>query len=203
MTTAESSHPMQKCKLVFLGDQSVGKTSLISRFIYDTFDSAYQATISIDFVPKTMYLPERTVRMYLWDAAGRDRYRYLITSYIRECALAIVVYDTTNRESFETTSKWIEEMLRERHGDVVIMLVGNKIDLIEKRQVTTDEGEEQANKYNVMFMETSAKGGYNVNHLFERMANALPPVEKRDQDHLEKVALSSPADQTPFSKCVI
>jgi small GTP-binding protein len=83
-------------KLVFLGDQSTGKTSMISRFMYDTFDSAYKATIGIDFLSKTMYLDDKTIRMQIWDTAGQERFRSLIPSYIRDAAAVVVVYDITS-----------------------------------------------------------------------------------------------------------
>ncbi|CAO3609502.1 unnamed protein product [Cunninghamella blakesleeana] len=191
--TTEFSNPLRKYKLVFLGEQSVGKTSLITRFMYDTFDNTYQATIGIDFLSKTMYLSERTVRLQLWDTAGQERFRSLIPSYIRDSSVAVVVYDTTNRASFLNTAKWIEDVRAERGNEVIIVLVGNKTDLIEKREVTIDEGEQKAKEHNVMFIETSAKAGQNVKVLFKRIALALPGANGENPDdnkeQLEKVDL--------------
>ncbi|KAH8054516.1 hypothetical protein JL722_8867 [Aureococcus anophagefferens] len=96
--------PLAKYKLVFLGDQGVGKTCIINRFVYDSFDKNYQATIGIDFLSKTMYLEDRTVRLQLWDTAGQERFRSLIPSYIRDSSVAVVVYDTTARASFLDSS---------------------------------------------------------------------------------------------------
>ena len=159
-----SSAPLAKYKLVFLGDQSVGKTSIITRFMYDKFDNTYQATIGIDFLSKTMYLEDRTVRLQLWDTAGQERFRSLIPSYIRDSSVAIVVYDVSSRASFVSTVRWIEEVRSERHvDDVMIVLVGNKSDVMnEKRQVSIEEGDTKARELNVMFMETSAKAGFNI-----------------------------------------
>ncbi|MEJ1274157.1 RAB6A member RAS oncogene family [Cricetulus griseus] len=184
-------NPLRKFKLVFLGEQSVGKTSLITRFMYDSFDNTYQATIGIDFLSKTMYLEDRTIRLQLWDTAGQERFRSLIPSYIRDSAAAVVVYDITSQErfrslipsyirdstvavvvyditnvnSFQQTTKWIDDVRTERGSDVIIMLVGNKTDLADKRQVSIEEGERKAKELNVMFIETSAKAGYNVKQL--------------------------------------
>ncbi|XP_059680595.1 ras-related protein Rab-41 isoform X2 [Gavia stellata] len=158
----EFGNPLRKFKLVFLGEQSVGKTSLITRFMYDSFDNTYQATIGIDFLSKTMYLEDRTIRLQLWDTAGQERFRSLIPSYIRDSAVAVIVFDITNLNSFQQTSKWIDDVRTERGSDVIIMLVGNKTDLADKRQITTEEGEQRAKELNVMFIETSAKTGYNV-----------------------------------------
>ncbi|XP_074227218.1 ras-related protein Rab-6B isoform X2 [Camelus bactrianus] len=144
----------------------VGKTSLITRFMYDSFDNTYQATIGIDFLSKTMYLEDRTVRLQLWDTAGQERFRSLIPSYIRDSTVAVVVYDITNLNSFQQTSKWIDDVRTERGSDVIIMLVGNKTDLADKRQITIEEGEQRAKELSVMFIETSAKTGYNVKQVF-------------------------------------
>ncbi|CAD6189067.1 unnamed protein product [Caenorhabditis auriculariae] len=127
-----------------------------------------------------MYLEDRTVRLQLWDTAGQERFRSLIPSYIRDSTVAVVVYDITNANSFHQTSKWIDDVRTERGSDVIIMLVGNKTDLGDKRQVSTDEGERKAKELNVMFIETSAKAGYNVKQLFRRIAGALPGIIKDD-----------------------
>lgn len=169
--------PLAKYKLVFLGDQGVGKTSIITRFMYDSFDKNYQATIGIDFLSKTMYLEDRTVRLQLWDTAGQERFRSLIPSYIRDSSVAVVVYDITNRASFLNTSKWIEDVRNERGNDVIMVLVGNKTDASEKRQVSVEEGEDRASKEGIMFIETSAKAGFNIKSLFRKLATSLPGME--------------------------
>ncbi|KAG8948881.1 Ras- protein Rab-6B [Tulasnella sp. 424] len=173
-----ASGPLKRTKIVLLGDQSVGKTSLITRFMYDTFDNTYQATIGIDFLSKTMYLEDRTVRLQLWDTAGQERFRSLIPSYIRDSSVAIVVFDITNRASFLSTSKWIDDVKSERGNEVIIVLVGNKADLSDKRQVTLEEATAKATELNIMFMETSAKAGHNVKSLFKKIAMSLPGMEK-------------------------
>ncbi|CAM0871787.1 unnamed protein product [Alopecurus aequalis] len=168
---------LAKYKLVFLGDQAVGKTAIITRFMYDKFDATYQATIGIDFLSKTMYLEDRTIRLQLWDTAGQERFRSLIPSYIRDSSVAVIVYDVTNRQSFLNTSKWIDEVNTERGGDVLIILVGNKTDLVDQRQVPTDEGEAKAKEHGIKFIETSAKAGFNVKALFRTIATSLPGME--------------------------
>ncbi|KAF9265688.1 GTP binding protein [Marasmius fiardii PR-910] len=204
VTADFSSSPPKRTKIVLLGDQSVGKTSLITRFMYDTFDNTYQATIGIDFLSKTMYLEDRTVRLQLWDTAGQERFRSLIPSYIRDSSVAIVVFDITSasrlrdqlrmseralifrwdmidRQSFLSTSKWIDDVRSERGNDVIIVLVGNKADLSDKRQVTLEEATSTATGLNIMFMETSAKAGHNVKTLFKKIAMSLPGMEKEGQ----------------------
>ncbi|MCJ1333340.1 Ras- protein Rab-6B [Thelotrema lepadinum] len=193
---AAYSNPLKKFKLVFLGEQSVGKTSLITRFMYDSFDNMYQATIGIDFLSKvgpnllraapsyhtgwyadTMYLEDRTVRLQLWDTAGQERFRSLIPSYIRDSSVAVVVYDISSLKSFQNTRKWVDDVRGERGNDVIIVLVGNKTDLNDKREVTTQQGEEEAKRCGALFVETSAKVGANVKGLFRKIAQALPGME--------------------------
>lgn len=115
--------------------------------MYDNFDAQYAATIGIDFLSKTMYLDDRTVRLQLWDTAGQERFRSLIPSYIRDSSVAVVVYDVTSifpfgcsrdelmsgRVSFQNTAKWVDDVRAERGNDVIIVLVGNKTDLNDKR----------------------------------------------------------------------
>jgi len=165
---------LNKYKLVFLGEQGVGKTSIITRFMYDTFDTNYQATIGIDFLSKTMYLEDRTVRLQLWDTAGQERFRSLIPSYIRDSSAAVVVYDITVRTSFLSTDKWIDDVRAERGQEVVIFLVGNKTDNEDKRQVSKEEAQQKATELGAQFIETSAKTGSAVKTLFRTLAQALP-----------------------------
>ncbi|KAA1469426.1 ras-domain-containing protein [Dentipellis sp. KUC8613] len=195
--TDPSSNTLKRTKIVLLGDQSVGKTSLITRFMYDTFDNTYQATIGIDFLSKTLYLDDRTVRLQLWDTAGQERFRSLIPSYIRDSTVAIVVFDITNRQSFLSTSKWIDDVRSERGNDVMVVLVGNKADLSDKRQVTLEEATAKASQLNIMFMETSAKAGHNVKSLFKKIAMSLPGMEQQNQNteaQNAKIDVTTPAN---------
>ncbi|KAF3577821.1 hypothetical protein DY000_02035987 [Brassica cretica] len=148
------------------------------------------ATIGIDFLSKTMYLEDRTVRLQLWDTAGQERFRSLIPSYIRDSSVAVIVYDVASMwtfsafssvavivQSFLNTAKWIDEVRTERGSDVIVVLVGNKTDLVDKRQVSIEEAEAKARELNVMFIETSAKAGFNIKALFRKIAAALPGME--------------------------
>ncbi|WVR08719.1 hypothetical protein IAU60_005777 [Kwoniella sp. DSM 27419] len=200
---SSSSTPLKKFKLVFLGEQSVGKTSLITRFMYDTFDNTYQATIGIDFLSKTMYLEDRTVRLQLWDTAGQERFRSLIPSYIRDSSVAVIVYDITNRTSFLNTTKWVDDVRNERGQDVIIVLVGNKTDLNDKRQVTPEDLDKRAKELGVMSIETSAKAGYNVKSLFKKIAMALPggSTEVKETPNTKIDVSSTPQETEQSSGC--
>lgn len=118
-----------KFKVVFLGDQSVGKTSIIHRFIYDSFDDNYQATIGIDFMSHKMFVEDKIIILNLWDTAGQERFKSLIPSYIKDSAVAIVVFDLTSRSSFASVEKWIEDARSLRDDEVLLVLAGNKCDV--------------------------------------------------------------------------
>ena len=173
--SSNGGSPYLRYKLVFLGDQSVGKTSIITRFMYDTFDTAYQATIGIDFLTKVMYLEDRTIRLQLWDTAGQERFRSLIPSYIRDSSVAVVVFDVTSAKSFDEASKWIEDVRAQREDNVILFLVGNKVDLADQRQVSEEDGQKKAAEYGMTYIETSAKLGQNVKTLFKKIALKLVP----------------------------
>lgn len=197
------SNALKKFKLVFLGEQSVGKTSLITRFMYDSFDSTYQATIGIDFLSKTMYLEDRTVRLQIWDTAGQERFRSLIPSYIRDSSAAVVVYDISSTNSFAQVDRWIEDVRAERGQDVVVMLVGNKTDLTDKRRVSMEQGERRAKELGVLFIESSAKTGHNVKQLFRRVAAALPGIDSNEEDQPNSInqVIHPKIDDEPQSSC--
>ncbi|OBA19785.1 hypothetical protein METBIDRAFT_32856 [Metschnikowia bicuspidata var. bicuspidata NRRL YB-4993] len=171
---------LRKYKIVFLGDQSVGKTSLITRFMYDTFDDQYASTIGIDFLSKTMYLEDnKTVRLQLWDTAGQERFRSLIPSYIRDSHVAVVCYDITSKKSFTSLEKWISDVRMERGEDVIVVVVGNKSDLNAKRQVSSEEATKFASEAGAkFFIETSTKANHNVKLLFKKIASCLPEFKE-------------------------
>lgn len=185
--------PISKFKLVFLGDLSVGKTSLISRFMFDSFDNEYVATVGIDFLSKTIHLENRTLRLQIWDTAGQERFRTLIPAYIRDSAAAVIVFDISDKESFKNSSKWINDARNERNGDILIYLVGNKADVDEsKRAVSESEikefvEKEEANEGSgsggkIIYFETSASNGYNVKNLFHGIATKLAENEENENE---------------------
>ena len=198
--------PEKKFKVVILGEHSVGKSALVTRFVYNKFKGAYFATIGIEFVSKSMDLEDRSIRLQLWDTAGQERFGSIITSYIRNCDVAIVVYDITDLNSFKRIHKWINLVKEERGDDAIIMLVGNKVDLTNDRKISVEEGKEKANELNLLFVETSAKTGTNVKHLFKKVAVALPKSDDLIQQQpssqsIEKVDLTEKTPEKFSSNC--
>ncbi|RLV90207.1 GTP-binding protein YPT6 [Spathaspora sp. JA1] len=213
MSSPDKSNILRKYKIVFLGDQSVGKTSLITRFMYDTFDETYAATIGIDFLSKTMYLEEgKTIRLQLWDTAGQERFRSLIPSYIRDSHVAVICYDITNKKSFLNLDKWIKDVKLERGDDVIIVLVGNKSDLAnDKRQVSIEDVEQLHSKIgSKFFIETSTKANHNVKLLFKKIAQSLPEFSQDNNDSNDQnnskpetidISIENQASQTTSTCC--
>ena len=151
--------------------------------MYDHFDEPYQATIGIDFLSKTMYLEDRVLRLQLWDTAGQERFRSLIPSYIRDSSVAVICYDITLKSSFNNIEKWINDVKDERGNDVIIIIVGNKVDLNDDRQITKDELIKKANQLNTLYIETSAKSGFNIKELFRKIATNLPGMNNNNNDN--------------------
>lgn len=151
--------------------------------MYDTFDDQYAATIGIDFLSKTMYLEDnKTVRLQLWDTAGQERFRSLIPSYIRDSHVAVICYDITSKKSFSSLEKWVNDVRMERGDDVLVVIVGNKLDLGDKRQVTVEEAEEFCRQIQgKFFVETSTKANHNVKLLFRRIASCLPEFSESSE----------------------
>mmetsp|Transcript_14116 Transcript_14116/g.10173 ORF Transcript_14116/g.10173 Transcript_14116/m.10173 type:complete len:156 (+) Transcript_14116:178-645(+) len=124
-----------------------------------------------------MYVEDKIIILNLWDTAGQERFKSLIPSYIKDSAVAIVVYDITSRQSFNSVEKWIEDAKNLRDDDVLLILAGNKSDLSEARQVSTQEGLDFAAKRGILYFETSARAGSNIKLLFNELAKKLTGIE--------------------------
>jgi len=177
--------PKSKFKLVFVGDSCVGKTSIISRFVYDYYDVEHDETIGIDFLAKTHTVDEKSVRLKLLDATGNERFRSLIPVHIRDSSVVVVLYAIDNKNSFQSVDKWINEVRREREQEVLIVLVGNKHDL-NNREVTELEGQEKAQDHQAYFFETSAKTSHNVQALFDLITRELPDGKETSEFEVRK-----------------
>ena len=154
-------------KLIFLGDQYVGKSSILNRFYQDKFEQDYQATIGLDFHSKNVDINGNPVRLLLYDTAGQEKFKSLIPMYIRDANIILVVYDITNKDSFTHTEHWVNETKDLKREDAIFVLVGNKIDLEENRVVSTKEAEDFATEKGFLFYEVSAKTGDKVKELFD------------------------------------
>ena len=160
-------------KYIIIGDAAVGKSNLLLRFAQNDFKTEYQLTIGVEFGAKNLDINNKKFRLQIWDTAGQENYRSITRAYYKNSVCAIIVYDISNRESFEHISNWIEDCTAQSPKTVFMILVGNKSDLINNRQVSLEEGREMAKNNNMMFFEASAKTGENVDKIFEESSKEI------------------------------
>jgi len=162
-------------KLVLLGDASVGKSSLVLRFVKGQFLEFQESTIGAAFLTQSVVLNDTTVKFEIWDTAGQERYHSLAPMYYRGAQAAIVVFDITVLESFKRAQYWVKELQRKGIAEMVIALAGNKLDLISAgRAISSKEANSYAEENGCLYFETSAKTAANVNELFVAIAKKLP-----------------------------
>jgi Ras-related protein Rab-1A len=160
-------------KLLLIGDSGVGKSCLLLRFADDTYTESYITTIGVDFKIRTVEIDTKTIKLQIWDTAGQERFRTITSSYYRGAHGIIVVYDVTDAESFNNVKQWLHEIDRYASENVNKLLVGNKSDLVAKRAVTFEQGQEFANSLGIEFVETSAKNSTNVEKAFMVMSSQI------------------------------
>ena len=186
--TSNLNPEIPKYKLIFLGDQSVGKSCILNRFLNDTFIEDYQATIGLDFQSKNVQIDNQDIHLLLYDTAGQEKFRSLIPMYTRDANIIILVYDISNRDSFSNLSHWLKDLTNVNMEEVILCIVGNKIDLNDKRAVNAEEGKKFAEERGFIFQEISAKTGEGFSDLFYknlfeqirfkfRPGGQLPPSE--------------------------
>ena len=192
------SYQVNRQKIIFIGDISVGKTSIINVLTGYKFNDEYEASIGVDFFSKTIKYKGKTIKLQIWDSAGQEKFRSLIPNYIRGSSLVFIVYDITNKKSYNNLQSWIDFVNNIENANIVI--IGNKIDLENKREVTKEEALKFCEEKNYDFYEVSAKEGNNLNDmLFNSVAN-LPfflsintdgSTKEQIADNLKKENLST------------
>jgi Ras-related protein Rab-1A len=169
-------------KLLMIGDSNVGKTCILTKYVTNKYTDDFITTIGIDFHIKRIAVNDKIVKLQLWDTAGQERFRSVTIGYFRGAQGAFIVYDVTNRESFNNIKKWIEDINKNCFKDIVIFLVGNKIDEIHNRQVSTEEGKELGKKYNINYFECSAKNGKNIEEIYFNIATIISKIIIEEQN---------------------
>mmetsp|Transcript_6109 Transcript_6109/g.5458 ORF Transcript_6109/g.5458 Transcript_6109/m.5458 type:complete len:212 (+) Transcript_6109:63-698(+) len=165
-------------KIVLVGDAGVGKTHLLNRYIKGTLPKNNVPTIGVEFATRTVELANGSrVKAQIWDTAGQERYRAITSAHYRRAVGALLVYDVTKEKTFESVTRWMEELKYHAEPDIVIMLVGNKIDLVEKsqglRKVSREDAKKVADEHQMLFEESSAITSQNVNDVFERLLQEI------------------------------
>ena len=159
-------------KLSLIGDGGVGKTSIAQRYVHGVFKADYKATIGTFISKKEWYFEQlnTSVKFIIWDLAGQDQFQRLWPDYMTDTRAGIIMFDVTNKKSFENIKKWNEIITRVAHPNVILILVGNKVDLQDSREVSSEEGMELAKELKIYYMETSAKTNKNIDEVFEWVA---------------------------------
>ena len=171
-------------KFIIIGDAAVGKSNLLVRYTSGQFKEEYQLTIGVEFGSNNVIIGDNTYRIQIWDTAGQENFRSITRSYYKNTACAIIVYEISNKKSFENISSWIEECKNTAPKSILMVLVGNKCDL-DNREVTEEEGREFAEKNGMLFFETSAKTGKNVEELFKESVKVIDQKIKENYYDLE------------------
>jgi len=169
-------------KLLLIGDSGVGKSCLLLRFADNTYTDSYISTIGVDFKIRTLDIDGKTVKLQIWDTAGQERFRTITSSYYRGAHGIIVVYDVTDKVSFNNVKQWLGEIDRYACQSVNKLLVGNKMDLVEKKVVEFTEAKEFADSLGISFLETSAKSAHNVEEAFLTMTRQIKERVSRSHE---------------------
>lgn len=178
MNNNEGEHVLHKTILV--GDSGVGKTSFLVQFDQKKFQSgSFAATVGIGFTTKVLEVDDFKIKLQIWDTAGQERFRSISHAYYRDAHALFLLYDVTNKQSFDNISAWLAEINEYAEDDIVIMLIGNKCDMAAERQVRREDGEIVAQQFGVDFFETSAKTSTNIDLAFQTIARNLKSKKKR------------------------
>ena len=138
-------------KVVIIGDSGVGKSNITTRYLKDEFNTSSKATVGVEFGAKKLIFEKTNIKVQIWDTAGQERYKSITNAYYKGSKGAFIIYDITKRESFENVEKWLSELKKGSEDNITVILIGNKSDLNEERQVSIDEGKIKAQDYGKKF----------------------------------------------------
>ncbi len=191
--------PDYTIKYIIVGNAYVGKSNIIYRFVENKFSENYKATINLDFSYKNMKINDKIFRIQLWDTAGQEEFQSISRGYYKSGACALVVYDITDRETFNNVSSWVEECKNNGPSTITLVLVGNKIDLERRREIEKEKGELLAEKNGIDFYEVSNKEGINIQEAGLAIVHKI--LEKRRKDSIVETERSSKVSSlTYYSK---
>ncbi len=196
MSTEQNEYTML-FKIVIIGDTYVGKTNILSRYISNEFDPNSNSTIGVELTTKTYNFDNNDVKVQIWDTAGQEKYRSITSSYYKGAQGCLLVYDITKKNSFDNIDKWYSELKSNSDEKIYTMLLGNKSDLEENREVSIEEAEKKAKNFNIAFMETSAYNGNNINKAFNELINNVYQNNKHAFNQEIKVILKDKGVEIP------
>jgi small GTP-binding protein len=187
-------------RTVTIGDSSVGKTSIVNQFIRHRFNSAEKNTIGALYDCYTEVHEGRQIEVQIWDTAGQEQYRSLSPVYFRSASAALLVFDVTNRTSFESLDDWLQLFKKSNSENTLVFVVGNKIDLVEERKVTIEEARDWARKHSSSYFETSAQNADGITTLFKSLAVTLAGQESLQTSDILSAPSKIPTPLTPEKK---
>ena len=173
-------------KVLLLGNSDVGKSSLLLRYVDSVWNDAFVPTIGVDFKVKTFTINEKKVKMQIWDTAGQERFRTVVATYFRGAHGILLLYDVTNKDSFKNLESWLIEIEKNAKEKVLKILIGNKCDLTDDREISTEEGKAFALRNGMEFMETSAKMNTNVTEAFETLGKLMIEFNSKGNQGTQK-----------------
>ena len=181
------------CQLLIIGDSSVGKTSLITRYTNGTFKEEYLATVGLDYYSKEEVINNKTINIKLWDTAGQERYKSLTQNYFKNAEGVLLTYDITNSESFDNLKEWISSIKKNMEGKdifIPVIIIGNKIDMEDSRETSKEDAEKFAKENNYKYFETSAKTGEGVDDAIRELVIQILKQNGQIDDQKEARASS-------------
>ena len=173
-------------KVLLLGNSDVGKSSLLLRYVDSVWNDAFVPTIGVDFKVKTLTINEKKVKMQIWDTAGQERFRTVVATYFRGAHGILLLYDVTNKDSFKNLESWLIEIEKNAKEKVLKILIGNKCDLTDDREISTEEGKAFALRNGMEFMETSAKMNTNVTEAFETLGKLMIEFNSKNNNKTQQ-----------------
>ena len=188
----------EKCyvvKIIIIGNQSVGKTNIVTCYVKGEFSEDYMITIGMDFLTCNLKSDDKIFKLRLWDTAGSEKFRSITKGYYSNTCCALIVYDITNQNSFDSVKHWIEDVKNYAHKDTHLVLVGNKIDLKDQRKISKEDGQNLATQNGMDFYESSALTGENINNIFEGICKYVN--QKIDEG---KIDLNDPSNGISVSE---
>ena len=160
-------------KLIIIGDSTTGKTNILSRYLNNKFDKITKSTIGVELGNKTFHIKNNIVNCQIWDTAGQERYRSMTKAYYKGALGALLVYDITKKTTFENIENWLIDLKNSADQKISVILIGNKNDLEEEREVKTEEGKMKAKEFGIAFLETSALNGTNIENAFKTLVEEV------------------------------
>ena len=173
----------QKVQLIIVGESCVGKTSILYKYTKDFFTNQHLATIGLEYFTTEEKINDKVIRVKIWDTAGQEQYKSLTKNFYKNSNGVFIVYDVTNKSSFEKVQEWIQSVIDNGDENIKMVLIGNKIDL--NREVKTEEGQAIANKYKMPFFETSAKENINIRDSVMKLVNMVIETQKPREEGLK------------------